>query len=63
MIVQINNIDKAFINDIKLILTDKPAGNLDEKTSLGVMELLNDIHKSRRTILMASEDYQFREEA
>ena len=49
---------RALLNDPELILADEPTGNLDPKTSLEVMELLNEIHKSGKTILMATHDYQ-----
>ncbi len=51
-------IARALLNDPELILADEPTGNLDPKTSLEVMELLNEIHKSGKTILMATHDYQ-----
>tara|TARA_R110002126_G_scaffold277560_1_gene423470 strand:+ start:26612 stop:27298 length:687 start_codon:yes stop_codon:yes gene_type:complete len=51
-------IARALLNDPELILADEPTGNLDPKTSLEVMELLNAIHKSGKTILMATHDYQ-----
>ena len=51
-------IARALLNDPELILADEPTGNLDPKTSLEVMELLNNIHKSGKTILMATHDYQ-----
>lgn len=50
-------IARALLNDPDLILADEPTGNLDPKTSLEVMELLNDIHKSGKSILMATHDY------
>lgn len=50
-------IARALLNDPELILADEPTGNLDPKTSLEVMELLNTIHKSGKTILMATHDY------
>ncbi len=51
-------IARALLNDPELILADEPTGNLDPKTSLEVMELLNTIHQSGKTILMATHDYQ-----
>ncbi|WP_075341951.1 cell division ATP-binding protein FtsE [Tenacibaculum agarivorans] len=51
-------IARALLNDPELILADEPTGNLDPRTSLEVMELLNEIHKSGKTILMATHDYQ-----
>ncbi len=52
------SIARALLNDPNLILADEPTGNLDPKTSLEVIELLNDVHKSGKTILMATHDYQ-----
>ena len=49
---------RALVTKPPLILADEPTGNLDPKTSLEVMELLNEIHKSGKTILMATHDYQ-----
>jgi cell division transport system ATP-binding protein len=51
-------IARALLNDPELILADEPTGNLDPKTSMEVMELLNEIHKGGKTILMATHDYQ-----
>ncbi len=51
-------IARALLNNPELILADEPTGNLDPKTSLEVMELLNEIHKTGKTILMATHDYQ-----
>lgn len=50
-------IARALLNDPELILADEPTGNLDPKTSLEVMELLNTIHQSGKTIFMATHDY------
>lgn len=50
-------IARALLNDPELILADEPTGNLDPKTSLEVMELLNGIHQSGKSIIMATHDY------
>ena len=50
-------IARALLNDPKIILADEPTGNLDPKTSLEVMDLLNKIHQSGKSILMATHDY------
>lgn len=50
-------IARALLNDPELILADEPTGNLDPKTSLEVMQLMNEIHQSGKSILMATHDY------
>ena len=50
-------IARALLNDPDLILADEPTGNLDPKTSIEVMELLNQIHQSGKSVLMATHDY------
>jgi len=50
-------IARALLNDPELILADEPTGNLDPATSVDVMNVLNEIHKSGKTILMATHDY------
>ncbi|MCL4159293.1 UNVERIFIED_CONTAM: hypothetical protein GTU68_051210 [Idotea baltica] len=51
-------IARALLNDPELILADEPTGNLDPKTSMEVMDLLHEIHKSGKSIFMATHDYQ-----
>ncbi len=50
-------IARALLNDPEIILADEPTGNLDPKTSIEVMELLEQIHKNGRSVLMATHDY------
>ncbi|GAB1307665.1 ATP-binding cassette domain-containing protein [Urechidicola sp. KH5] len=50
-------IARALLNDPELIIADEPTGNLDPKTSVEVMNVLEEIHKSGKTILMATHDY------
>lgn len=50
-------IARALLNDPELILADEPTGNLDPRTSIEVMSVLEEIHKSGKTILMATHDY------
>ncbi len=50
-------IARALLNNPDLILADEPTGNLDPSTSVDVMNVLNEIHKSGKTILMATHDY------
>ncbi len=48
---------RALLNDPKLILADEPTGNLDPETTNDIMNLLLDISKQGKTILMATHNY------
>jgi cell division transport system ATP-binding protein len=50
-------IARALLNDPELILADEPTGNLDPSTSVEVMRVLEEIHQSGKTVLMATHDY------
>ena len=50
-------IARALLNNPEMILADEPTGNLDPKTSVEIMNVLEDINKSGITILMATHDY------
>ncbi|HET6243018.1 MAG: ATP-binding cassette domain-containing protein [Bacteroidetes bacterium] len=50
-------IARALLNDPDVILADEPTGNLDPETSEGIMNLLFEISKSGRAVVMASHDY------
>ncbi|MFZ7131629.1 MAG: cell division ATP-binding protein FtsE [Eubacteriales bacterium] len=48
---------RAIINNPRLIICDEPTGNLDPKTSMGIMTLLEDINnKNGTTVIMATHD-------
>ena len=55
------SIARALLNDPELILADEPTGNLDPETSIGIMNLLIDISKSGRAVLMATHNYALME--
>jgi len=50
-------IARALVNDPEIILADEPTGNLDPETSKGIMNLLFEISKTGRAILMATHNY------
>ena len=47
---------RALANDAPLLLADEPTGNLDSRTSRGLLELLAGLHQAGRTILMVTHD-------
>ncbi len=48
---------RALLNDPDLILADEPTGNLDPSTTEEILNLLHDISKNGRAVLMATHDY------
>lgn len=47
---------RALINDPSIILADEPTGNLDTKTSIEIMGLLEDIHSKGNTIILVTHE-------
>ncbi len=47
---------RALINNPSIILADEPTGNLDTKTSVEIMGLLEDIHSSGNTIVLVTHE-------
>ncbi|MDO3642769.1 ABC transporter ATP-binding protein [Mucilaginibacter sp. L3T2-6] len=47
---------RALINNPSIILADEPTGNLDTKTSIEIMGLLEDIHKKGNTIILVTHE-------
>ena len=50
-------IARALLNDPEIILADEPTGNLDPETTIEIMDLLFDISKTGRAVLMATHNY------
>ncbi|HEX8024126.1 MULTISPECIES: ABC transporter ATP-binding protein [Mucilaginibacter] len=47
---------RALINDPSIILADEPTGNLDTKTSIEIMGLIEDIHAKGNTIILVTHE-------
>lgn len=49
-------IARALVNKPSIILADEPTGNLDSKTSIDIMSLLDDIHKKGNTVIVVTHE-------
>lgn len=49
-------IARALVNKPSIILADEPTGNLDSKTSLDIMNLLDDIHAQGNTVIIVTHE-------
>ncbi len=47
---------RALINNPSIVLADEPTGNLDSKTSVEIMGLLEEIHKLGNTIIVVTHE-------
>jgi len=56
-------IARALVNEPKIILCDEPTGNLDRKTGLQIMDLLVDLHKKGKTVILVTHDPRIAEYA
>lgn len=50
-------IARALLNDPDLILADEPTGNLDPETSSEIMELLFEVSRNKRAVVMVTHNY------
>jgi putative ABC transport system ATP-binding protein len=49
-------IARALVNKPSIILADEPTGNLDSKTSVDIMSLLDDIHRKGNTVIVVTHE-------
>lgn len=47
---------RALVNNPSIILADEPTGNLDTKTSIEIMGLLEEIHRKGNTIILVTHE-------
>jgi putative ABC transport system ATP-binding protein len=49
-------IARALVNNPSIILADEPTGNLDSKTSIDIMMLLDEIHRNGNTVIVVTHE-------
>ena len=56
-------IARALVNDPKILLCDEPTGNLDRKTGLQIMDILCDLQRKGKTVIIVTHDPKIAEYA
>ena len=56
-------IARALVNDPKILLCDEPTGNLDRKTGFQIMDILCDLQRKGKTVIIVTHDPKIAEYA
>ncbi len=56
-------VGRALVNKPSIILADEPTGNLDSKTSVEIMKLFDEIHKSGNTVILVTHEEEIAKHA
>ena len=56
-------IARALVNNPSIILADEPTGNLDTKTSIEIMKILENIHSKGNTVILVTHEPDIAEHA
>ena len=56
-------IARALVNSPSILLADEPTGNLDSKTSVDIMRLMEKIHQKGNTIILVTHENEIAEHA
>lgn len=51
-------IARALVSDSSIVLADEPTGSLDKATGLKIMDLLEELHKQGKTLIIVTHDME-----